>query len=82
MRDSCWLIFTKRGLRGASKGKRTRYGDRERPALKAGEYAVRISVNVPDKVFEDRPIPEATITIPPEAVIEPVVTVLEPSEDQ
>lgn len=81
MRDSCWLIFNKRGLKRMSKGKRERY-TRVRPALAAGEYAVRVSVTVPDKVFEDRPIPEASITVPAEAVIEPVVTVLEPSEDE
>lgn len=75
MKDSCYLIFTKKGVRRIAKGRRATWGPRERPALEAGEYAVFVTVIVPDAVFAPRTTPEATITVPEVAVIEPRVAV-------
>lgn len=76
MKDAAFLIFNKRGLVRMTKGKRSpSWGPRQRPALNAGEYAVLVSVSIPDKVFAPTPTPEATVTVPESMVIEPPVEV-------
>lgn len=77
MKDSAFLIFNKKGLVRMVKGRRVpSYGPRVRPALDAGEYAVLVTVNVPDAVFMPQPTPEATITVPESAVVAPRVEVV------
>lgn len=75
MKDSCWLIFDKKGVREMRKGRRSNWQNVERPALKAGQYAVLVTVNCPDRAFQAVPLPEATITVPEGALIAPVVDV-------
>ena len=67
MRDSCYIKFDRQGIvsAGMSKGP---------PALRAGQYAVRITLSVPDENLRQA-IPEAVIEIPEAAIIEPVVEV-------
>jgi hypothetical protein len=77
MKDSAYLIFSKTGLRRMVKGSigpsyRKTY---RRPALKQGEYAVFVTVEVPNAVFAPQPTPEATITVPEAAVVVPRVEV-------
>lgn len=64
-RWTCHLVFDKSGIKRMTKGA---------PDLSSGEYAVRLRVSVPGKLF-DRAIPEATLTIPLPAVIEPTVQI-------
>jgi len=80
MKDSFFLICTKNGARRMAKGRPTKWQPRKLPALAAGEYAVLLSVEIPDSTFAPRPTPEATIRIPESAVIAPPVEVevLEP----
>lgn len=75
MKDSAFLIFDKKGLRRMVKGHRRGFPVR-RPSLSAGEYAVLVTVNVPESVFKPLPTPQATITVPQSAVVEPVVDVV------
>lgn len=75
MKDSAFLIFNKSGISRLVKGRHSRHQPHQRPALDAGEYAVLVSVSVPDQIFKPRAIPEATITVPDAAVIEPRVDV-------
>ncbi|MCK9513694.1 MAG: hypothetical protein M0R28_21055 [Pigmentiphaga sp.] len=63
MKDTCILVFDKNGV--VSMRKRS-------TELKAGEYAVRVKISVPDHYFE-RAIPTAEISIPEDYIIEPVV---------
>lgn len=78
MKDSAFLIFNNKGIIRMLKGNagRPRYASRQRPALAAGEYAVLVTVNVPDAVFKPQPTPEATITVPESGVVAPRVDVL------
>lgn len=66
MQDRGYLAFDRYGIRRFTKGP---------PSLKAGEYAVRIHLEVPDAQFE-RAIPEAHLLIPPTALIAPRVEVV------
>lgn len=77
MKDSAYLIFNKNGLRRMMKGTSgpSWAQTRKRPALAAGEYAVLVTVNVPNAIFADRPMPEAIITVPESAVLTPRVDV-------
>jgi hypothetical protein len=82
VKDSCWLIMTAKGVTRMAKGVtrgRSRW-ERSRPALKAGEYAVFISVEVPDAAFKPAPLPTATIKVTEASLITPSasVEVLEP----
>lgn len=74
MKDSFFLILGRAGARRIIKGKHGR------PLLAKDEYAVRLSVEIPDSTFAPRPTAEATIRIPESAVIAPSVEVevLEP----
>lgn len=84
MQDSAYLIFSKNGLRRMVKGYTGPSWSRKhvRPALKEDEYAVRVTVNVPDSVFAPRSAPEATITIPESAVLVPSAEVsVDPMDD-
>lgn len=86
MKDSAWLIMNKRGLTRMVKGKTGPSWRKEhvRPALKEGEYAVLISVEVPESAFKPAPLPSASITIPESAIIAAPahVDVLEPPHGQ
>lgn len=80
MRDTAWLIVTKRGITRLAKGEvmaRENGGvaRRARPALKVGEYAVAIQVHVPDEVFAPAPLPTARLEVKPENVVAPPVVV-------
>lgn len=72
MNDSAYLIFNKKGIVRLAKGGRT--WSRKRPALKAGEYAVLVRVIVPQRYFDERSLPSATLNIPEELILEPSVT--------
>lgn len=65
MKSSVYLVFDKLGVREMRKGK---------PSLAAGQYAVRVTISVPDRMFA-RMIPEALVEIPEGAIIEPTVEV-------
>jgi len=80
MKDSFFLICTAKGVNRLTKGKHHPWQTPKLPALAAGEYAVLLSVEIPDSTFAPRPTPEATIRIPESAVIAPPVEVevLEP----
>jgi hypothetical protein len=75
MKDSAFLIFNRNGIARLAKGQRRRGMPRTRPALGAGEYAVLVSLVVPDAVFKPAPLPEATITVRDADVIAPLVEV-------
>lgn len=73
MRDSCYIVFDRYGVVGMKKRK---------PALKAGEHAVIVDLQVPDSVFA-RDIPVASVQVPEAAVINPTVTLgTETDEEQ
>ena len=69
MKDSCWIIMTAKGIRRMTKGRRANWTPVERPALNAGEYAVLISVEVPDSAFKPRALPEATVRVPESSLV-------------
>lgn len=75
MTDSGFLIISKKGIVGFRKGREKKYGPYRSPALAQGERAVFITVVVPESVFEPRPSPSATITIPEDKVMFPAVDV-------
>lgn len=62
---ACYLIFSKDGI---SEMRRTR------PNLRAGEFAVKIRLQVPPETFSVD-LPEAVIDVPAPAIVHPVVTV-------
>jgi hypothetical protein len=66
MKDEGYIVFTKNGLDRLVKGLPKK--------LSAGEYAVRILLDVPDGLFTP-PIPTATLTVPASAALAPPVTV-------
>lgn len=66
MHDAFWLVCTKKGASRMTKG---------RPTLERHERAVLIRVSIPDATFDDPPMPEVSITIPPRAVMAPEVVV-------
>lgn len=78
MDDSAYLIFDKKGLIRLARGgaRRGGYHMPQRPRLAQGEYAMFITVKVPASVFEPRPTPAATITVPEEKVLSPAVEVV------
>jgi hypothetical protein len=82
MKDSGFLVISKRGIVTFRKGREGKYGKYKSPALGPGERSVFITVDVPDSVFEPKPTPEATIRIPEDRVIHPSVdvTVNQPPE--
>lgn len=69
MTDSCWLIMSEKGIRRMAKGRNSNWHDIRRPKLEAGEYAVLISVEVPQTAFKPRPLPSATIVISEESLV-------------
>jgi hypothetical protein len=76
MKDSGFLIISKKGIVTFRKGRTQKYGAKyTSPALGPGERAVFITVDVPDSVFEPKPTPEATIRIPEDRVMHPAVDV-------
>lgn len=73
MRDSVYLTFDRNGVILMRK---------RAPAMSSGEFAVRISIEVPDQFF-NRVIPHAHIEVPEDFILEPEVEVTlegEPSE--
>lgn len=70
MRLTTFLIFDRRKVIGVRKSA---------PNLSAGEYAVRLQIDVPDSLFKDVH-PTATIGIPERAVFTPTVEVVPPPE--
>ena len=61
----CYLIFSESGIKRQTRNK---------PSLKAGEYAVQVKLNLP-KGFLNRAFPVASVTIPENAIVEPEVEV-------
>lgn len=55
MRDSLYLVLTRRGIVRTAKNP---------PSLKRGEHAVRVAVEVDDAAFAE-PIPVATLRLDP-----------------
>lgn len=64
MVDSCYLVFDRHGIRKMTK---------TRPALSAGQFAVKVRVNCPPTVF-DNAIPEAVLEVTERAMVTPTVT--------
>lgn len=75
MRDTFWLILNAKGAVGIRKGRRAKWHALERPALGRGEYAVALTVDVPDSAFAPSPLPSATLTIPESALVAPAISV-------
>lgn len=75
MNDSCWLIMNARGIRRMAKGRRSSWRQVERPALEKGEYAVLVSVTVPNTAFKPQALPEATLEIQESQLVAPTVRV-------
>lgn len=72
MKDSFFVIVNRARVvrieRTTGPGKRRK----ERPSsLHSDEYAIRLSITVPDAAFKARPIPAATLDVPEPAVIQP-----------
>lgn len=65
MKDSTYLIFDKSGIREMRK---------RHPKLKAGEFAVKIEIEV-DNVYFDQAIPTAKLKIDKGDIIRPPVDV-------
>ncbi len=85
MKDQAWLILSEKGIQGMRKGQRRKgqYKPIERPRLERGEYAVLVSVSVPDHVFRPVPLPSAMIEVTEGQIVGPNVdvTVVEPPAD-
>lgn len=79
MKDSAWLVVKSTGIQRIVKGNTRQWqrsrGDIPRPPLRHGEYAVLISVEVPDSAFKPIGLPTATIVVPEHALIAPKVDV-------
>jgi len=71
MRDIVFIIMDASGVRRMTK---------RRPQLAMGEIAIKVRLYVSNKFFE-RDIPEAIISIPDEAVIQPEINIDLISED-
>lgn len=67
-RFSCYMLFDKKGIIGARK---------TRPNLAAGEHAVKITLDVPAEAFA-ADLPEAIVSVPVEAVVNPMVEIVTP----
>lgn len=70
MQISQYIVIKKTGTRYSS-----RYSSRltkGSPALDSNEIAVKVSIEVPDEIF-DKPALSAKITVPKEAVSKPVI---------
>lgn len=70
MQISQYIVIKKTGTRYLS-----RYSSRltkGSPALASNEIAVKVSIEVPDEIFE-KPMLQAKVTIPKEAVSKPVI---------
>jgi hypothetical protein len=79
MKDACWLVVSNKGVQRIVKGQ-TRAWQRQRldiprPRLAQGEYAVLISVEVPDSAFRPIGLPTAHIKVPESALVGPPVEV-------
>lgn len=80
MTDSAFIIVTPKGISRLVKSRPGRGKPHTRPSLKVGEYAVMITMNVPDLAFQQRPIPQATLDVSVQKMVAPPieVTQLEP----
>lgn len=83
MKDVAWLVVNAKGIVRVVKGRRAKWHTPERPALSKGEYAVLVSVTVPDSAFAPTPLPTAHIEVPESALVAPTVevTVEQPPEE-
>lgn len=66
MNRECFLIFTQSGIDRMTKTLPARLG--------AGQFAIRVELNVPDRFFA-QPIPSVQLEIPESATLGPPVTV-------
>lgn len=84
MKDAFFIISTAKGVRRLVKGRQHRWQDSKLPALSAGEYAVLLSIEIPDSIFRPRPTPLTTIWIAESAIVAPPVEVevLDPPEQE
>lgn len=64
MRIAFYLVFTRRG------GVRAVLGKHGRPRLAGNEFAVRLALEVPETVFDPRPVPDVSLTVPASYVLE------------
>lgn len=55
MKDSCYLIGTKKGIKSTTVYKNS-------PGLEPGEIRIKININIPDSIFND-PAIEGTLTL-------------------
>lgn len=65
MRDDCYLVFDRSGALAMRK---------TRPNLRAGEHAVKVTVDVPDRVFK-ADLLEAFVSVSEPTIIHPLVMV-------
>jgi hypothetical protein len=75
MTDSAFLIVTTTGISRMVKSRPAKGKPHTRPALKPGEFAVLLQVNVPDLAFVPRPIPQATLDVSVQRLVAPPVEV-------
>ncbi len=62
LKDTAYVKFTKRGIRGISKKK---------PSLRAGEYAFKIELAVPEIFFKDKDFLLAKIVLDEKDILQP-----------
>lgn len=67
MRDTVYLVFSKRGI--------DRMLNREPKELRAGEHAVKVTLEAPDTLWRPNPVPVVNLSIPEAARIEPRVSI-------
>lgn len=72
MKTTCYVVFSKNGVIGTRRG---------RPSLRSGEFAFRLTVEVPDRYFAAE-TPDVSVLVPDRAIITPTVTVDVPEEAQ
>ena len=72
MKASCWLTFTKRGVVSMNK--------QRLPALRPGEFCVKINLTVPDIYFAQA-IPQVNLTVAENSLMKaPIEATTEPAQ--
>ena len=71
MKDTCYIVMSEYGIERMTK---------RAAALKRGEIAVRVKLDVPDRCFAE-PAIDASISVPESAIIRPDVNVSVESPD-
>ena len=69
MKTLTYVVFTKRGVSRAT---------RKAPRLSGGEFAVKLSLEIPDRFFAAEH-PEVALTLAERDIIAPVVAVVDPN---